>query len=117
MFYTAGLSVLSAALGYYTGSSRRNHMTSAAQASDDLETELIDPEELPDGDLSAVHAGFFEPCKLVSFDAHPTYSINNFDKVLVVRTDLKLGSGDISTQFVLSLGSSVHHSYEFCRCA
>ncbi|KAK0233382.1 peptidyl-tRNA hydrolase, partial [Armillaria fumosa] len=39
-------------------------------------------EDIPDGDLSAVSARFLEPCKLV----------------LVVRTDLKMGSGKIFAQ-------------------
>ncbi|KAG5648175.1 hypothetical protein DXG03_006130 [Asterophora parasitica] len=46
------------------------------------EEEEENAEDIPDGDLSTIQAGFLEPCKLV----------------LVVRTDLKMTSGKIAAQ-------------------
>ncbi|KAF9557859.1 peptidyl-tRNA hydrolase II [Agrocybe pediades] len=49
---------------------------------EDLVPEEEDEDGIPDGDLSTISAGLLEPCKMV----------------LVVRTDLKLQSGDIASQ-------------------
>ncbi|KAK0245990.1 peptidyl-tRNA hydrolase PTH2-domain-containing protein [Armillaria nabsnona] len=73
------LGAASGALGFFVGYLRHRP--------DDSQTKLFEPEpeteeDIPDGDLSAVSARFLEPCKLV----------------LIVRTDLKLGSGKISAQ-------------------
>jgi len=63
-------------IGYYLGSHSASHLDSAdaalnpqstskiLEASHDTEDET-DEEEISDGDLSAVRAGFMEPCKLV----------------------------------------------------
>ncbi|KJA25973.1 hypothetical protein HYPSUDRAFT_199214 [Hypholoma sublateritium FD-334 SS-4] len=48
----------------------------------DEQDDSLSTEDIPDGDLSAVSAGFLEPCKMV----------------LIVRTDLKLSPGDIASQ-------------------
>ncbi|KAJ7630720.1 peptidyl-tRNA hydrolase PTH2-domain-containing protein [Roridomyces roridus] len=68
------LSIVSASFGYYLG---RSTPTKNIVQEDEPEDEPTD-----DGDLSAVTAGTFEPCKLV----------------LIVRTDLKMTPGKISSQ-------------------
>ncbi|PBK77060.1 peptidyl-tRNA hydrolase II [Armillaria solidipes] len=75
------LGAASGALGFFVGYLRHRP--------DDNQTKMLEPEpepedeeDIPDGDLSAVLARFLEPCKLV----------------LIVRTDLKMGSGKISAQ-------------------
>ncbi|KAJ7492838.1 PTH2-domain-containing protein [Mycena latifolia] len=72
------LSITSVALGYHVG--RR---ASAPQANTPADEQLLENDDAPsDGDLGAVKAGLFEPCKLV----------------LIVRTDLKMTPGKISAQ-------------------
>ncbi|KAJ7102150.1 PTH2-domain-containing protein [Mycena belliarum] len=73
----AVLSVTSLALGYYLG--RRSPPSQPKTLDDPLSEDEGEPR---DGDLSAVTAGFLEPCKLV----------------LIVRTDLKMTPGKISAQ-------------------
>ncbi|KAG6885936.1 hypothetical protein C0993_007438 [Termitomyces sp. T159_Od127] len=55
----------------------KNEVPAASDDGDEVEVE-----EIADGDLSAIQAGAFEPCKLV----------------LVVRTDLKMSPGKIAAQ-------------------
>ena len=57
-------------------------------------------DEIEDADLPSVHAGAFEPCKLVRFlyDLYCSGLDTSLFKVLVVRTDLKMSSGEISSQ-------------------
>ncbi|KIY69646.1 peptidyl-tRNA hydrolase II [Cylindrobasidium torrendii FP15055 ss-10] len=80
MLYTAGFAVLSAALGFFAGYAPWKPEPYPEIAQNE-ELEELDAEDIPDGELAEIQAGFFEQCKLV----------------LVVRTDLKLGGGDIST--------------------
>ncbi|KAJ7107650.1 peptidyl-tRNA hydrolase PTH2-domain-containing protein [Mycena crocata] len=71
------LSVASLALGYHVG--RRSLVPQINRAEEQIQEAL---DEADDGDLSAINPGLLEPCKLV----------------LIVRTDLKMGSGTISAQ-------------------
>jgi len=72
------LSATSLGIGFYLGS-HSPPPTTPPESHDDGDS---DDEEIPDGDLSAIKAGFLEPCKLV----------------LIVRTDLKMTPGKISAQ-------------------
>lgn len=67
-------------------------------AASDEESEIV---EIADGDLSAIQAGTFEPCKLVCTTSHCNHllSCQSYPtKVLVVRTDLKMTPGKIAAQ-------------------
>ncbi|KAK7463834.1 hypothetical protein VKT23_005770 [Stygiomarasmius scandens] len=70
----------SAVLGFYLG----RQIIKDIDNHDDLTEDDFDEdaEAIPDGDLSAITAGFMEPCKMV----------------LIVRTDLKMSPGKISAQ-------------------
>ncbi|KAF5368490.1 hypothetical protein D9758_002357 [Tetrapyrgos nigripes] len=80
------LGTASAALGFYLG----RYTSKDAPVSNSIDEEPVledddgdeDAEGIPDGDLSAISAGFMEPCKIV----------------LIVRTDLKMSPGKISAQ-------------------
>ncbi|KAK0208505.1 peptidyl-tRNA hydrolase PTH2-domain-containing protein [Desarmillaria ectypa] len=80
LIISLALGAASGALGFFVGY-LRNYP-------EENETRLLEPEppeneeDIPDGDLSSVSARFLEPCKLV----------------LIVRTDLKMSSGNIFTQ-------------------
>jgi len=80
------ISVASAAAGYVYGASHREKQTSHERPTNtegqDKDRESDDEDTSADGDLSAVTAGFQQPCKLV----------------LVVRTDLNMTSGKIAAQ-------------------
>ncbi|ESK98446.1 peptidyl-trna hydrolase 2 [Moniliophthora roreri MCA 2997] len=78
---SAVLGSLSIVAGYYLG---KRHSQAFNSVSADSEPELQedeDPQGIPDGDLMSVTAGFVEPCKMV----------------LIVRTDLKMSPGTVST--------------------
>ncbi|KAH0590418.1 hypothetical protein H2248_000572 [Termitomyces sp. 'cryptogamus'] len=87
-FTLAGVvSLVSFSLGFYVGARgsllKGADFTAATSKNEDTNDEDEDEvERIVDGDLSAVKAGTFEPCKLV----------------LVVRTNLKLTSGKIAAQ-------------------
>ncbi|KAG5719302.1 hypothetical protein E4T56_gene13278 [Termitomyces sp. T112] len=87
-FTLAGVvSLVSFSLGFYVGARgsllKGADFTAATSKNEDTNDEDEDEvEQIVDGDLSAVKAGTFEPCKLV----------------LVVRTDLKLTPGKIAAQ-------------------
>jgi PTH2 family peptidyl-tRNA hydrolase len=89
---TAGLCLASLALGYYLG--HRTTPTTAAHvppktdvtSEPQEESDSEDEDAIADGDLSAVQAGWIEPCKMV----------------LVVRTDLNMSQGKIAAQCVLA---------------
>ncbi|KAF8922301.1 peptidyl-tRNA hydrolase PTH2-domain-containing protein [Mucidula mucida] len=64
-------------IGFYLGSLPRTQ-----NESEEVDAAPVDIQDIPDGDLSAIKAGSFEPCKLV----------------LVVRKDIKLGGADVATE-------------------
>ncbi|KAK0465323.1 peptidyl-tRNA hydrolase PTH2-domain-containing protein [Desarmillaria tabescens] len=79
LIISLALGAVSGTLGFFVG-----YLRNRPEAN---ETKLFEPEpeneeDIPDGDLSSVSASFLEPCKLV----------------LIVRTDLKMGSGKIFAQ-------------------
>ncbi|KAF9014953.1 peptidyl-tRNA hydrolase PTH2-domain-containing protein [Cyathus striatus] len=82
------ISLASLGVGYYIGSQYVRspglpvEPETVAEVVEEEEDESDDEGDIADGDLSAVKAGFTEPCKLV----------------LVVRTDLKMSSGKIAAQ-------------------
>ncbi|KAF9036480.1 PTH2-domain-containing protein [Hymenopellis radicata] len=78
--YLTALGAISMSIGLYLGSRPRIENNSGSQ--DEVDAAPVDVQEIPDGDLSAVKAGLFEPCKLV----------------LVVRKDMKLCGADIATE-------------------
>ncbi|KAJ8084280.1 hypothetical protein PM082_003048 [Marasmius tenuissimus] len=86
VIYSAILGTLSATVGFYLGSQRTQTQSSTddhtvSPSNDAPEAQEEESEDIPDGDLAAVSAGLLEPCKMV----------------LIVRNDLKLPPGTIST--------------------
>ncbi|KAL0579810.1 hypothetical protein V5O48_002221 [Marasmius crinis-equi] len=81
---SAILGTVSAAAGFYLARlSPQTHgvQDSATHIPDEPEVQEDDSGDIPDGDLAAVSAGFLEPCKMV----------------LIVRNDLKMPPGTVST--------------------
>ncbi|KAF8078363.1 peptidyl-tRNA hydrolase 2 [Lyophyllum atratum] len=76
------LSVTSLGLGFHVGSQRSIQSNDAPTTETPVEDNEDEAEDIADGDLSAIRAGFMGQCKLV----------------LVVRTDLKMTSGKIAAQ-------------------
>ena len=68
--FTLLLSVTSLGLGFHLGSRRANALTRRAdgrQAEKEDHLDEDEDEEVSDGDLASVQAGFMEQCKLVRF--------------------------------------------------